>query len=139
MSDVLRVEASLKLTNSKRVYVFQMVYMSDIDSIQEVSSMSTFFRFACGGCHRQVTVKGLRSCVNRKAPSKSGRGKPPPRSGGGSCQAIPNQCAVCHELVAGVYVWCQGCGHGGHLEHIEDWLRNSVNCPAGCGHSCEYF
>ena len=81
-------------------------------------------RFACGGCHKLVTNKGLRSCVNWT---------------GKRCKVIPNQCAVCHELVAGVYVWCQGCGHGGHLEHIEDWLAANLNCPAGCGHSCEYF
>jgi hypothetical protein len=37
-----------------------------------------------------------------------------------------------------LYVWCQGCGHGGHLHHMQDWLNSSQWCPAGCGHRCEY-
>ena len=43
--------------------------------------------------------------------------------------------------VKGVYVWCPGCGHGGHLEHAVDWFLGVDNklrkmCPTGCGHIC---
>ncbi|KAJ3608346.1 hypothetical protein NHX12_025394 [Muraenolepis orangiensis] len=38
----------------------------------------------------------------------------------------------------GLFVWCQGCSHGGHLEHMMNWLKSSPHCPAGCGHLCEY-
>lgn len=47
-------------------------------------------------------------------------------------------CAVCHHVVKGLFVWCQGCSHGGHLQHIMKWLETSSHCPAGCGHLCEY-
>jgi len=33
-------------------------------------------------------------------------------------------------------VWCQVCGHGGHLEHMTAWHRDNEQCPAGCGHNC---
>ena len=41
-----------------------------------------------------------------------------------------------HNSVRGIYVWCQVCGHGGHLQHIQDWHKDHAQCPTGCGHSC---
>lgn len=38
--------------------------------------------------------------------------------------------------VKGLFVWCQVCGHGGHLKHIRDWHKMETRCPAGCGHEC---
>ena len=46
-------------------------------------------------------------------------------------------CTVCHTPVRGLYVWCQGCGHGGHLDHLQAWFSQSTDCPAGCGHRCQ--
>lgn len=54
------------------------------------------------------------------------------------CHQCASVCAVCHHVVKGLFVWCQGCSHGGHLEHIMNWLKISAHCPAGCGHLCEY-
>lgn len=54
------------------------------------------------------------------------------------CHQCASVCAVCHHVVKGLFVWCQGCNHGGHLEHIRNWLKSSAHCPAGCGHLCEY-
>uniref|UniRef100_T1J8H5 GATOR2 complex protein WDR24 n=1 Tax=Strigamia maritima TaxID=126957 RepID=T1J8H5_STRMM len=54
------------------------------------------------------------------------------------CKSGSNVCAVCHQLVKGLYVWCQGCSHGGHLHHWRTWLEKNRWCPAGCGHCCEY-
>jgi hypothetical protein len=45
---------------------------------------------------------------------------------------------VCHAVVKGLFVWCQGCGHGGHVLHIRRWLEKRAACPAGCGHKCQY-
>ena len=46
-------------------------------------------------------------------------------------------CFLCHEPVVGMYVWCPGCGHGGHLEHALQWFGASQEmCPTGCGHRC---
>nr|CAD7432592.1 unnamed protein product [Timema monikensis] len=48
-------------------------------------------------------------------------------------------CSVCHKVVRGMYVWCQGCSHGGHLAHMQEWWeKGNKQCPAGCGHVCEY-
>ena len=46
-------------------------------------------------------------------------------------------CAVCHLPTRGLFVWCQGCGHGGHAEHLRDWFAENIECPAGCGHRCQ--
>lgn len=54
------------------------------------------------------------------------------------CNQCASVCAVCHHVVKGLFVWCQGCSHGGHLEHIMNWLKSNAHCPAGCGHLCEY-
>ncbi|KAI9264245.1 hypothetical protein BDA99DRAFT_536963 [Phascolomyces articulosus] len=36
----------------------------------------------------------------------------------------------------GLYVWCQGCNNGGHLEHIREWFNSGDKYPWGCDHSC---
>ena len=46
------------------------------------------------------------------------------------------RCNVCSQTVSGIFVWCQGCGHGGHLEHMKSWFGNNKQCPAGCLHNC---
>jgi hypothetical protein len=58
-----------------------------------------------------------------------------------SCRRRVGLCFLCHEPVKGVYVWCPGCGHGGHLDHALQWfsgLDGKVRevCPTGCGHRC---
>ena len=54
-----------------------------------------------------------------------------------SCTAPALSCAVCSEPVRGAYVWCQGCGHGGHLAHMLGWFTRSSLCPSGCMHVCD--
>jgi len=54
------------------------------------------------------------------------------------CRAPPARCAVCHAVVKGLYVWCQGCGHGGHIHCIKKWFERRTTCPTGCGHHCQY-
>ena len=46
-------------------------------------------------------------------------------------------CVVCQLPVRGLYVWCQGCGHGGHETHLREWFEKYVECPTGCGHRCQ--
>jgi pyruvate/2-oxoacid:ferredoxin oxidoreductase beta subunit len=41
-----------------------------------------------------------------------------------------------HQTVKGMYAWCQGCGHGGHLRHMHEWFQTNLECPTGCGHVC---
>ncbi|XP_020287866.1 WD repeat-containing protein 24 [Pseudomyrmex gracilis] len=47
-------------------------------------------------------------------------------------------CSLCNQVVRGIYVWCQGCAHGGHINHMREWFNCNRQCPAGCGHLCEY-
>lgn len=76
---------------------------------------------------------GAGACRQRRSP-RSGA-LPPARP---RCHRCASMCAVCHHVVKGLFVWCQGCSHGGHLQHIMKWLEGSSHCPAGCGHLCEY-
>ncbi|CAJ1024225.1 hypothetical protein Q4I32_003506 [Leishmania shawi] len=41
-------------------------------------------------------------------------------------------CVICEEIVEGMFFWLRSCGHGGHVHHIEEWLRYSQECPK-CG------
>lgn len=45
---------------------------------------------------------------------------------------------VSSQVVRGVYAWCQGCTHGGHVVHMNEWFSCNRQCPTGCGHMCEY-
>ncbi|KAI9222228.1 hypothetical protein BC828DRAFT_378906 [Blastocladiella britannica] len=54
------------------------------------------------------------------------------------CMKLVNPCSLCHRLVRGQYAWCQGCGHGGHLQCLSEWFGSGVReCATGCGHACE--
>ncbi|KAI9229250.1 MAG: WD40-repeat-containing domain protein [Piptocephalis tieghemiana] len=71
--------------------------------------------------------------------------KPIANAGGGywmceRCRKLLNPCSICHQTVKGLYVWCQGCSHGGHLEHMNHWFNQAgqQECPTGCGHKCTF-
>ncbi|XP_031417191.1 GATOR complex protein WDR24 [Clupea harengus] len=113
-------------------------YMSYIDLLQrfelwnvsnEVIKLSTCPAI---GCLNQTSTTLHINCSNCKRPMNN-RGWICDR-----CRQCASVCAVCHHVVRGLFVWCQGCGHGGHLEHMGSWLRDNTHCPTGCGHLCEY-
>ena len=60
------------------------------------------------------------------------------------CRRRVGMCFICHEPVKGMFVWCPGCGHGGHLEHALQWFGGLNSkairtvCPTGCGHRCNF-
>ncbi|CAN0240543.1 unnamed protein product, partial [Phaeothamnion confervicola] len=54
------------------------------------------------------------------------------------CAAVLSRCALCQGPVRGLYVWCLGCGHGGHLSHMQQWFGYQSVCPTGCGHRCNF-
>ncbi|KAG5480030.1 hypothetical protein LSCM1_06451 [Leishmania martiniquensis] len=66
----------------------------------------------CGECGRYATPNNAacRRCHNRNAMA----------------------CVICEEVVEGIFFWLRSCGHGGHVHHIEEWLRYSQECPK-CG------
>jgi len=54
-----------------------------------------------------------------------------------TCRRQIGLCFICHQPVKGIFVWCPGCGHGGHLEHALKWFGSGQElCPTGCGHKC---
>nr|CCC46438.1 conserved hypothetical protein [Trypanosoma vivax Y486] len=59
---------------------------------------------------------------------------PAPRSA--TCRNCHSQslmtCVICEEAVEGMFMWLRCCGHGGHVEHIREWLEVANECPA-CG------
>ena len=69
-------------------------------------------------------------------------GKPLQGGGASSCRSCRRKvgtCFICHESVKGMFVWCPGCGHGGHLDHALEWFGKNEFCPTGCGHKCNLF
>ncbi|KAI8874005.1 hypothetical protein GQ42DRAFT_91210 [Ramicandelaber brevisporus] len=64
--------------------------------------------------------------------------KKPPSGHCPSCDVAFN-CSVCELPVAGMYMWCPGCLHGGHIDHMVEWFASNsgvIECPTGCGHDC---
>ncbi|KAJ2170523.1 hypothetical protein EV181_007943, partial [Coemansia sp. RSA 532] len=49
------------------------------------------------------------------------------------CDSWANSCVVCSMWVRGRFVWCKGCGHGGHAEHLWEWFdgMGQEQCPSG--------
>ncbi|XP_048408373.1 GATOR complex protein WDR24 isoform X3 [Stegostoma tigrinum] len=95
----------------------EVIKLSTCSSINCLNQASTSLHINCSNCKRPMSSKGW--ICDR-------------------CRQCASMCAVCHQVVKGLFVWCQGCSHGGHLQHIMNWLRTSSHCPAGCGHLCEY-
>lgn len=62
-------------------------------------------------CLSQASTTLHVNCSHCKRPMNGG-------AGCGRCRRCASMCAVCHHVVKGLFVWCQGCSHGGHLQHI---------------------
>lgn len=97
--------------------IARVLSLSSLPSVSTLNQQSTLVHTLCGGCQKPLTRSGW--LCDR-------------------CKAVPAPCAVCHEVVRGLFVWCQGCAHGGHLKHVSAWFSKQRFCPAGCGHVCEY-
>ena len=112
--------AYLELLNRLRLWTIatKIINLSNIPSITVLNQDSTTINTTCGGCNKAVT--SLRGWFCER------------------CKTNTSLCSICHLPVKGMYAWCQGCGHGGHLVHMQDWVRRNQQCPAGCGHRCEY-
>ncbi|CAH0389675.1 unnamed protein product [Bemisia tabaci] len=96
----------------------QVIQLSWIMSVCQLNQQSTTVHTSCGQCDKPLIRSGW--LCDRCHTANS---------------AI---CALCHRVVKGLYAWCQGCSHGGHMEHIQKWLETNKVCPTGCGHLCEY-
>ncbi|XP_032869175.1 LOW QUALITY PROTEIN: GATOR complex protein WDR24-like [Amblyraja radiata] len=95
----------------------EVIKLSTCRSITCLNQASTTLHINCNNCKRPMNSRGW-MCER--------------------CHQGASKCAVCHHAVKGLFVWCQGCTHGGHLQHIMDWFQLHAHCPTGCGHLCEY-
>lgn len=119
-------------------------YLSYIDLMQGMSLFCqaahlikmTNDRFV-GSLNQQATTI-YESCPHCRKPldGAGSANSTPTRRTCPSCRRRVGLCSVCHEpCSSGLYVWCPGCGHGGHVDCIRKWLREWSNqCPTGCGH-----
>lgn len=94
-----------------------LINICHLDTISMMNQQSTTINIICNQCSRNLTRVGW--LCDR-------------------CKSVINTCAVCHLPVKGLFVWCQGCSHGGHIKHMQEWMTLSKQCPTGCGHVCEY-
>jgi len=53
------------------------------------------------------------------------------------CRRSALQCSFCHATVRGLSSFCLECGHGGHVDHLQQWFTKQTLCPMrGCGCRC---
>ncbi|KAG8231519.1 hypothetical protein J437_LFUL011557, partial [Ladona fulva] len=52
------------------------------------------------------------------------------------CKRLSLLCVICHVSVRGCSNFCLVCGHGGHMNHMNDWFAQEGLCPSGCGCRC---
>lgn len=97
----------------------QVIQLSWIPCVYQLNQQSTTVYTGCGRCNKPLLRSGWLCDRCHNADS-----------------AI---CSVCHQVVKGLYAWCQGCAHGGHLVHMKQWFSENRTCPTGCGHNCEYI
>ena len=48
------------------------------------------------------------------------------------------RCTICDNVIRGLFVLCDSCGHGGHLSHMEEWFGEHRVCASGCGCECAF-
>ena len=95
-----------------------IINLSWIRSVRELNQKSTTVHTNCGDCGKPLLSSASWYCAKCKSAQSS-------------------KCSVCGLVVRGLYAWCQGCSHGGHLEHMKEWFMGTSKCPK-CNHSCEY-
>ncbi|XP_054288294.1 GATOR complex protein WDR24-like [Macrosteles quadrilineatus] len=96
----------------------QVIQLSWVPSVSQLNQQSTTVYTACTQCHKPLLRSGW-LCD---------------RCHSATCGV----CSVCNQVVRGLYVWCQGCEHGGHVSHLQQWFSDNRVCPTGCGHVCEF-
>ncbi|XP_066247977.1 GATOR2 complex protein WDR24 [Euwallacea similis] len=96
----------------------QVIKTSWLPNVSQLNQQSTTMHTNCGKCLKPLQRVGW--LCDRCHTSENG------------------VCSLCHQVVRGLYVWCRGCSHGGHIGHMKQWLTMKGVCPTGCGHRCEY-
>ncbi|RGB25950.1 WD40-repeat-containing domain protein [Rhizophagus diaphanus] len=89
-----------------------------VPSVEMMNQQSTTIYTTCNNCFRPILNSRSGYWICDK------------------CRKMLNPCSICHNTVKGLYTWCQGCSHGGHLFHMKEWFSVNNECPTGCGHNC---
>jgi WD40 repeat protein len=107
--DILR---KLELWQQAAEYVF----LSPVAGVRQLSLIRTSFNFTCSNCKHELEV---------------------PAAACPKCNVALTECSVCRKQVKGMWITCEGCGHGGHLKHMDRWFDLHSICPVpNCGHQC---
>ncbi|KAJ1871488.1 SEA (Seh1-associated) complex subunit [Coemansia sp. RSA 990] len=98
-----------------------IILSSPFDDIRNQLAINSDMTLSCSNCGSKIEpdrIEGLARCLE--------------------CESLANSCVVCEMPVRGRFIWCKGCGHGGHAEHMWGWFKDldQSHCPAGCGHWC---
>ncbi|XP_052853922.1 GATOR complex protein WDR24 isoform X2 [Drosophila gunungcola] len=96
----------------------EVINRSWLRSVQQINQHSTAMHTNCGECGRPMGGKVGWYCDKCKSMQSA-------------------KCCVCGLIVRGLYAWCQGCSHGGHIEHLQKYFAKHSKCPK-CGHMCSY-
>lgn len=101
----------------------QAIFIVKNSKIPEINAMNvkgTFLETKCGKCYRILQAWEEGECSRCK---------------------VAMQCSVCNKPVKGLVIWCQICGHGGHMNEINEWFSGGKDrsCPTMCGHKCFIF
>ncbi len=94
-----------------------IIKTSDDAAMAELNQKGTSVVSACGACGTTCN----------------------PTSRCSKCAAIVSECSLCRQPVNGLFVWCPGCSHGGHLTHVHAWFSTHDVCPRGCGHKVKRY
>ncbi|KAJ1892303.1 SEA (Seh1-associated) complex subunit [Kickxella alabastrina] len=100
----------------------EVILVAPFDSIRELMAERCIVGMNCPNCRSSlgyIPDVGYAKCLE--------------------CKKDVNPCVICQQPTKGRYVWCRGCGHGGHSEHMFEWFKDmqQVSCPTGCGHLCQ--
>ena len=99
----------------------QVITLSNISDVNRLNQSSTAIKVTCGICGTRIHPQAMPPFICK------------------NCDKDITLCAVCSKTVTGLYVWCGGCSHGGHLSHLHNWYVENTTCPyPGCDHECEY-
>lgn len=109
-----------------------MSHCSD-EGIRRINQQSTSVLIACGMCGRDI-IEPVAPPISLDDVNNAKHN----RVRCNTCKHVVSQCSICQEPVRGLYTWCQGCGHGGDKEHMNEWFvtLGQMLCPTGCGHVC---
>ncbi|PVU95479.1 hypothetical protein BB561_001796 [Smittium simulii] len=101
----------------------KILKMCNVASISNIFSDNTYISWDCNNCKSTCEKLNINTLI-----------------GCSKCIQPYNICSICNKPVLSTYIWCQGCGHGGHLEHFQSWFNDKKNnsCPLGCGHYCNF-